>query len=362
MRYDAVVIGAGPGGSSAARSLAQKGLKVLLIERKTLPRFKLCAGCLSARTSTLLPEGWRKKVLNTIRGGILGFKGDLETHLRAKDDIAFIVDRRDFDLFLVEKALEEGVDLLQEEEFLTFQEERGSYRVVTNRRTIICDFLVGADGVHSKVARLLGYRKRKLFRSVEFFLESYGGDEVRIDIGFVKRGYGWVFPKGEGASVGMATAEKEDLMKTFLEYSSYITKRVPQKVLGWHIPYAEGWDDVSLGKERVLLVGDAAGLVDPLLGEGIYYAIKSGQLAGRAVVESPSHPSTLYRELLRSTVDDLIYAGKIARLAYRFQKTAFRMGSLGGLDLFYLFLRGEESYRSLYRKGWKKFIKSLFIA
>ena len=211
MKYDAIVIGGGPAGSSVRYHLSKGGLKVLLLEKDPLPRFKLCAGCLSARTLKLLPEGYEALILNRIKAGRLGFGGKKEYRVESHEEIAYIVDRKDFDYFLVREALKAGAELLQEE-FIGFERDGEGYRVYTSKGTYRADFLIGADGVHSKLAKLLGYKK-KSYKSLEFFTEVNLRDEVLIEIGFVSRGYLWVFPHGDGISVGIATRGKEDLLK-----------------------------------------------------------------------------------------------------------------------------------------------------
>jgi len=131
--YDAIVVGGGPAGSSFAYHASKAGLRVLLIEKHKLPRFKLCAGCLSKRISSLLPEGWQKLVLNSIRGGILGYAGREEFFVPSEREIAYIIDRKDFDAFLFNKAKEAGADTLEECEFLGFEKEGAKYKVFTSK-------------------------------------------------------------------------------------------------------------------------------------------------------------------------------------------------------------------------------------
>ncbi|HAV40315.1 MAG: geranylgeranyl reductase family protein [Aquificota bacterium] len=357
MRYDAIVVGGGPAGASTAYHLSKKGLKVLLVEKERLPRFKLCAGCLSARALKLLPEGYEKLLINRIRVGRLGYRGLEEYKLEAGKEIAYIVDRRDFDHFLVEKALEAGADLLQAS-FLGFEKEGQGYRVYTSSGSVLSDFIVGADGANSKTADILGFGKRRAFKSLEFFTEGDLKEEVLIEIGWVSRGYLWVFPHGDGISVGIATTGKEDLLKILREYSNKKgIKFIHPK--GWHIPFPEG--DLRLGRDRVLLVGDSASMTDPLLGEGIYYALWAGRLASEAIVKSPQEPLKAYRELLRPLKEELLSAGKIAKLAYRFQYVAYKMGRDYALKNFYRVLLGEKSYGELYLKGLFEFLKHLTI-
>lgn len=357
MRYNAIVIGGGPAGASTAYHLSKAGLKVLLVEKEKLPRLKLCAGCLSARTLRLLPEGYEKLLINKIRAGRLSYRGLEEYRLEADKEIAYIVDRRDFDFFLVEKALEAGIDLLQAS-FIGFERQGQSYRVYTSLGSFLAEFIVGADGAYSRTAELLGFKERRAFKSLEFFTEGDLKDEVLIEIGWVSRGYLWVFPHGGGISVGIATAGKEDLLKILKEYSNKKgIKFIHPK--GWHIPFPE--KDLRLGKGRILLVGDSASMTDPLLGEGIYYALWAGRLASEAIVKSSQNPLKAYRELLKPLKEELFNAGKIASLAYRFQYMAYKMGKEYALKSFYKVLLGERSYRKLYLKGWFEFLKHLTI-
>ncbi len=357
MLYDAIVIGGGPAGASTAYHLSKSGLRVLIVEKEKLPRFKLCAGCLSARTLRLLPEGYKGLILNTISSGKLGYRGLQEYEVEANREVAYIVDRSEFDHFLVQKALEVGAELLIGE-FMGFEKEGNQYKVYTSRGNFYTDYLIGADGFHSKTAKLLGYKKRKFFRSLELFTEGSLRDKVLIEIGWVSRGYLWVFPHGDGVSLGIATTGRENLLEILRNYalSKNINFKHPK---GWHIPFPEGKKDIQIGKERVLLAGDSANMTDPLLGEGIYYALWAGKILAKAIIQNPSEPTKAYELMLKPLAEELIYAGKIARLAYRFQSVAFKMGKDYALRNFYRVLTGDKTYKDIYWKGWLEFLKHL---
>ncbi len=362
MRFDAIVVGGGPAGASFAREFSKLGGKVLIVEKEKLPRFKLCGGCLSARTSGLLPEGWEREVLNEIRGGVLGFRGMEFVQRTAQRAVAYIIDRASFDHFLIKSTLEEGAELWEGTQFLGFESE-GSIRVKTDRGTVEADFLVGADGFYTRVGKQLGFKKRNFFRSVEFWTEGDLEDRVVIDVGVVSRGYAWIFPKGSTLSVGVVTAGGENLrevLEVYVKVHPYLKNREVKGVRGWMIPFSSSEGDLHLGAGRVLLVGDAANIVDPLLGEGIYYAILSGKLAATSVVEAPHDPVRLYGERVKGALlDELVYAGRIARLAYTFQRVAYRMGGGYSLERFFRLLCGDLGYKDLYKKGLGEFVKSL---
>jgi len=127
------------------------------LEKKKLPRFKLCGGCLSARVVSLLPEGWQGLVKAVIREGTLGYRGEESFSLSSEKPLAYIVDRAEFDYFLVQNAQQVGVELWQECELLGF-EERERIKVYTSKGEVEADFLIGADRFYSKTADLLGYK------------------------------------------------------------------------------------------------------------------------------------------------------------------------------------------------------------
>ncbi|WP_448584251.1 geranylgeranyl reductase family protein [Thermocrinis sp.] len=347
MKFDAVVVGGGPGGAMSAYELSKGGLKVLLIEKKHLPRFKLCAGCLSARIEKLLPEGWKHLIKHTIKVGTLGYEGREFFTLPYPSALAYIVERSEFDHFLVKKALEAGAEVWDGCEFLGFNRGK-AIEVLTSRGKVEAEFLIGADGFYSKVAKALGYKKDRFFRSLEFFSETGLDQEVRIDIGLVEKGYAWVFPN----SVGIASAGTDELLNILRVYTKRLGLKEKPKIHGWHIPFLEREKDFHKGVGNILLVGDASNCVDPLLGEGIYYAVYGAALATKAILTNPSNPALEYEKLSKPMIRELIYAGRIARIAYRFQRWAYRWGKRGALRAYYKLLTGEYTYRSLFFKAW----------
>ncbi|MGC8852911.1 MAG: geranylgeranyl reductase family protein, partial [Hydrogenobacter sp.] len=171
------------------------------------------------------------------------------------------------------------------------------------------------------------------------------------------RGYAWIFPKGNKVSIGVACNGSYNLAKVLKDYAEKRGFKNITRVYGWYIPYAESSRDVFYGKERILLTGDAGNLTDPLLGEGIYYAVWSGKVAVDAIISSPSNPTENYKILLKDLVSELVYAGKIARLGYRFQKVAYKMAKKGALKTYYRLLTGNMSYKELFAKGLLDFLK-----
>jgi flavin-dependent dehydrogenase len=247
---------------------------------------------------------------------------------------------------LVKKALEKGAQILEGERVEGVEERRNGIEVeLANGKRFRCEYLIGADGAGSIVAKSLSLLPQKgdgkgiglemeipFESAVNFQKEDF--HRVHLDFGRIPSGYGWIFPKREGLSVGIG-GMFIDLGKTnlhqclinFLNGLSYIKKGETGKVTGHplHSFYDEG-QRVSQG--RALLVGDAGCLIDPLTGEGIYYAIRSGILAADAILQSKEQgilPSDLYQTAVRLSIfENLKWALLFARFVNRFNKLSYQ--------------------------------------
>lgn len=385
--YDVIVVGAGPGGSTAARFCAQAGLKTLLIEKERLPRYKPCGGCLSLKTVHLLGFDLSPVLENTIYG--VNFTYCLKDlfSIRSEQPIVFLVMRDRFDQFLVKKALGKGAEILEGER-VKGVEEKGRWVEVELGRggRFRCEYLIGADGAGGIVAKSLSLLPQKgngkgigleseipFQSSVNFPKEDF--HHIHLDFGRTPSGFGWVFPKREGLSVGIGgmfiDVGKTNLHQCFINFLnglSYINKGEARKVMGHPLPsfYDEG-QRVSQG--RVLLVGDAGYLIDPLTGEGIYYALRSGMLAAQAIVESKEQgisPSDLYQASVRLQIfENLKWALLFARFVNRFNKLSYQTlkhyPELGNLYL--RVLEGRETYKGFVertKQRVKDFLKGRF--
>jgi len=367
--YDVIVVGGGPGGSTAARVCAKAGLKTLIIEKERLPRYKPCGGCLSRKTVNLLGFDLSPVVENTIYGAKFTYRSKDPFVIESKDPIAFLVMRDRFDQLLVHRALEDGAAILEGEKVKRIEEKTDGVEVEWGEgKKFRCRYLIGADGAESTVARSLPLPPQNndgngVAVESEIAFDSlihFPPEELRfinLDFGRVPNGYGWVFPKKEWLSVGIGGMFRETkrmnprhYLQSFLKGLDYIPEGKAGRVVGHLLPsFYDEKQKVSEG--RILLVGDAAHLMDPLQGEGIYYAIRSGMLAGEAIMEWKKEgmaPSDYYQRAVHSDIcGNLKWALTLSHFVFRFTKLAYRtLRRYPELGEFYLqTLEGRETYQ-----------------
>lgn len=330
--YDAVVVGAGPAGALAAHELAQGGARVLLVEKARLPRYKPCGGGLTPRAravSALVARFPADAQVDTL---LLPCRQRLlSCHLPAP---LTMVMRDRFDAYLAAQAVAAGAELRDGTALTALERVGTGLRLVAGGATISTRYVIGADGATGVSARLAGFAPvvRKGVPALE--IELAVCDAVRrryeraavIDAVSVHGGYGWIFGKAAHLSIGVASflpAGRHSLrasLSAFLARHDGLKDGQTLQQHGHIIPLAR--QRAAWRRGPVLLAGDAAGLADPLTGEGISYALASGRRAGRAVLEALHEEATAlnrYERFVDRTLGgNLRSAGWIAALAYRY--------------------------------------------
>ncbi|MFW9834472.1 MAG: NAD(P)/FAD-dependent oxidoreductase [Candidatus Thorarchaeota archaeon] len=328
MTYDVIVVGAGPAGSTAAYDCAKQGLKTLLLEKYKLPREKPCGGAVMYRALRII-EG--KMPCDLVERRIYGLRFLLpdgkKTEFISDKMIGITVFRKRFDEFLANRAADAGAELRDNTSVVDASVSSKSAAVrLADGSNLSSKYLIGADGVNSIVSRALGLRpKRKdltklgLGMEADFHVGEVGvekatnGNPSVLEMCPVEGrvSYGWVFPKREHLAIGVAGAgvHMRSLRPQFDSFCRSTEKRLGVPLnLEKRRTYFLGGD--GLGSKnvttRALLIGDAAGFVDPLMGEGIAYAMQSGVFAAsvikEAIVEDQYDEETLseYQDLCQN--------------------------------------------------------------
>ncbi len=362
-RYDVVVVGAGPAGSTAARTLAQGGARVCLVDKARFPRPKPCGGALSPRTLRHLPQGFDTIVRTRIRRAIFTFQSGRPFEVVTAAPMGYMVCREEFDAWLKAGAEEAGVSFREGVRVRAVEETAAGITVRTGGDALSAGTVIGADGARSLVAaQLLPARPPARYLALQAEVPQDGhplSDTVLVDVGAYPGGYAWAFPKGDRLNVGAMVeyARGRDLRKAF---SSFVSKQPAVPAAAAACPQAAlvaapHSAPVPCARPGVLLVGDAAHLADPFLGEGIYYAVQSGSLAARAVLQGAGRTETAarYAGHIESQVwPDLVAASRVAFLFHRMPRWWHHLLSLmpGSLSEVVGVLAGNQTYRGLLRQ------------
>lgn len=292
--FDVIVVGAGPAGSTAAYFLAREGLSVLLLDRARFPRDKPCGGGVTGRAAALLPFSIEPVVEDVVHRLEIGLSYSRRFERRSEKPLIYMTRRPALDAFLVEKACEAGA-VFRDATKVTEVELQADHVVVkTKDWTGRGQVVIGADGTNGVTARSLGCdaaRMHLVALEADLSYDEVDRDRYRgravLELGAVPGGYGWIFPKADHVNVGVGGWETEG--PRLRSHLAGLVERYGLKgaalenVRGYRLPLRGAGDGLTNG--RGLVVGDAAGLVDPLTGDGMYEAFLSARLASTAVVD-----------------------------------------------------------------------------
>jgi len=382
------IAGAGIAGLTAAINLAKAGVSVCLVEQDKLPKEKVCSGALRVTVIKRFPylePIVREITLSVIRKATFYSPKLHKVTASNGQDIAFLVHRYDFSNALLKLCREAGVKhffgqrvrrIVREKEYIiTF---------LSSGRQIRTKAIIGCDGINSLVARELGLNTRV---SADYFalaseqeLEFETGlpdDEALFYYGFQDRlGYGWVFSKGKLINVGVGfsnTAKGIGLKKAHQSFINFLKK---QKVLPNNFPLEgiRAWvlpNGRLLNKtfgERVLICGDAAGFVHPIIGEGMYYALISGELAAKTIIQSvklndySEDKLSQYQELWQKEFEpefkDMVFLQKFLAKHLDIVDLAIKIfeKDTHSHQLFLDLIAGRISYRKFKSRIWPKIL------
>jgi geranylgeranyl reductase family protein len=322
--YDVAVVGAGPAGSSAARAAAAAGARVVVLDRAAFPRYKTCGGGLIGPSLGALPASPPTRA--SITRVSLSLAGRRRRTRTVDEPCLQMVTRAELDAWLLQKAADAGAEVRAPCRVLSVVDEV----VDTSEGRLRAGVVIAADGTSSRLARDVGVRLAHVDLGLELELEAgpragEWTDRVHLDWGPIPGSYAWVFPKGDTLTVGVIAARgagdaTRAYLRDFVRWVGLERLRVVHD--SGHLTRCRT-PRSPLGRGRVLLAGDAAGLLEPWTREGISFAARSGALAGAAAAGGPDGVVERYRAALSADLLPEMAAGERCLRAFENRPRAF---------------------------------------
>jgi geranylgeranyl reductase family protein len=316
-----------------------------------------------ARAVRLLPIDISSVVQCECNSVAMNLNAKLRYSVDRSDPVVSMVMRDEFDHLLVKHATDRGVELISNCEVRGVCCNADGVELETSVGTISARIVIAADGASGRIAKLAGLPDRRVMipameceASVDSETFERYSVEARFDFDAVPSGYGWVFPKRDHLSIGVGNwpAKEVHLREHLNQYMQKLgIAPTKSQTHGYVIPMLSGRTiaESEFASRRILLCGDAAGFADPITGEGITFAIASGQIAGRAVRQGFPDARKIERgyqeDLARSILPELRYASRLAGLLYFHQRARNWLFRFLGQDLVEKMIQivlGETTY------------------
>lgn len=337
MIYDVVIIGAGPAGVAAAHNLINNNISCVLIDKQKFPRNKLCAGGVTSKTFDLLKD---LKLKEEFSGEGLVISESTKIYLEYEfinrikcKSLTYMVDRFDFDSYLVNQYKKKGGILLEESRVDNI-DTNNNIITLGNKEEIKFKYIIGADGAVGITKKLVDDNKQANGFCLQVEIDrkelDYEGNDMALYYGVINQGYGWIFPKKNTLTIGFG-GDYDKSINYHKEFEKFLTnlgvKCERENFKGAFLPFGDYIKNPINKDKNLILVGDAAGLVDPITGEGIYFAVKSGIEASSIIIKAleENNPKEIdnYIKRISNITKNISKGTKLRKLIYKFRKQVF---------------------------------------
>ncbi|MBC6474323.1 MAG: geranylgeranyl reductase family protein [Hormoscilla sp. GM102CHS1] len=333
--FDCIIVGAGPAGGTAAYHLAKRGCSVLLLEKSSLPRYKPCGGGVSSAVQEWFDFDLTPAISLKVNSVCYTWNQGDPVEVNLEVPPIWMVRREVFDYFLVKQAIAQGAQL-RDKTAVTGIEWQGVYwQVNTADEPVTGRYAIAADGAKGPMAKWLGFSQRKSTMGsaleAEIPTEQQELTSAYFELGAIKKGYGWNFPKTDGYSIGVGRfwrKSPEKFKHKLVEYANIFNVDGINKPYGHPIYLWNG--NQKIHAQNAVLAGEAACVVDPFTAEGIRPSIFSGMRAAHAIAEAIAGDINALEKYTTTMKEEwgaeMIWPQRIAQAFYNFPSIGYKAG------------------------------------
>ncbi|HEY7534740.1 MAG TPA: geranylgeranyl reductase family protein [Thermodesulfobacteriota bacterium] len=371
-KFDVIVVGAGPAGSMTGYYLAKEGVSVAIFDKDKFPREKACGGGLQVRAVKRIPVDLSPVLRGILKGITFSFRLGDRYSKKYHLPLVYSVLRAEFDNLLLESAQRSGAKVYESIKVISIDSLRPDLvSVQTNAGEYLCNVLVGADGANSITRKSINtladyFWQVGLYGEIpEEYLNKHliEYEQMRVDLGTLPSGYGWIFPKNGYCNIGVGSPtiighRLRSYLQEFVEREKVFKDGALEKLRfsGHKLPTLT--KTTKFYKGSIILVGDAAGLVEPLTGDGISYALHSSHLAAGSILRNLNNSIFDFKgydsAVKNEIVGELNFSRRLLSFFIAFPRLTHEVIKYNERvwEAFCKVLRGEESYGAFGLSGF----------
>ena len=328
--FDVIIVGAGPSGCTCAHYLDLTNLKILLVDKASFPRHKPCAGGITMKTFKHLPINIDHLIQHKATKMRFTFDENRTVTLKHENGSCAMVVRDEFDNYFFNETIKKGVNFRKVTKIKNIERiNNGLIKLNIDGKEVHTKFLVGADGANSIVRKFTSKEKHSHpVSAYEGKVQKKDGESI-TEFVFNDSGYAWIFPKSDHYNVGIGNlvVDKKIRKRSKDDLYDFVNKRFPGEEITDITAFPIGTEGIKYrSNDNIFLVGDAAGLAETLLGEGIYNAVLSGKHAAQSInrsLESEELASIEYNDFLHKLTDELSLYNKGSKILYKFPRLSY---------------------------------------